>query len=214
MNDQTYGYGFWSLMVVNVAIYVVLTFYFFRPQTLRDWCSFGAFSVFLIVHFTEMYGTPLSDDLLAASLQNRFADIGWLSRNVGHPLDALAGWRANPLFGPFNLMSYALIASGLVLISAASHVLHAVQQQHALARTGAYAHIRHPQYVGFMLIMFGFLLQRPTLLIIAMSAVLVGMYVHLAREEEDELSAEFGEAYSIYSRRVPAFMPKIATDPH
>jgi hypothetical protein len=43
---------------------------------------------------------------------------------------------------------------------------------HALASTGIYAYVRHPQYVGFILVMFGFLLQWPTLLTLAMFPVL------------------------------------------
>jgi protein-S-isoprenylcysteine O-methyltransferase Ste14 len=36
--------------------------------------------------------------------------------------------------------------------------------------TGLYARLRHPQYVGFIVIMLGFLLQWPTLLTLAMFA--------------------------------------------
>ena len=69
--------------------------------------------------------------------------------------------------------------------------------------------VRHPQYVGFVLIMFGFLLQWPTLLTLAMFPVLVWMYVYLARQEEREARAQFGEAYAEYARRVPAFVPRM-----
>ena len=82
-----------------------------------------------------------------------------------------------------------------------------------MATTGPYAHVRHPQYVGFVLIMFGFLLQWPTLLTLAMFPVLVWMYVHLARQEEREVRAQFGETYAEYARRVPAFVPRIAGQP-
>lgn len=67
--------------------------------------------------------------------------------------------------------------------------------------------MRHPQYVGFLLIMLGFLFQWPTLLTLAMFPVLVWMYVHLARQEEREALAQFGEAYASYARRVPPFVP-------
>ena len=48
-----------------------------------------------------------------------------------------------------------------------------------LATDGLYARVRHPQYVGFVLVMFGFLLQWPTLLTLLMFPVLVVMYVRL-----------------------------------
>src|SRR3546814_15060627 len=73
-------------------------------------------------------------------------------------------WEANPHFGPFHLLSFAFIGGGFVLISAAWKVLYDAQRQRELATTGVYAYVRHPQYGGFILVMFGFLLQSPTLL--------------------------------------------------
>ena len=88
-------------------------------------------------------------------------------------------------------------------------MLHEAQQTHQLATTGPYAYLRHPQYVGFILIMLGFLLQWPTLLTLGMFPILVMMYVRLARREEREVRTEFGEAYDRYARRVPGFIPTI-----
>ena len=51
---------------------------------------------------------------------------------------------------------------------------------------GSYGYVRHPQYVGFILVMFGFLVQWPTVLTLAMFPVLSVMYVKLARAEERE----------------------------
>lgn len=107
----------------------------------------------------------------------------------------LLGWRANPQFGTFHLLSFAFIGSGFVLIAAAWRDLYAAQQQQVLATTGPYAHVRHPLYVGFVLVMLGFLFQWPTLLTLAMFPVLVWMYVHLARQERD-VRARFGEVSS------------------
>ena len=56
--------------------------------------------------------------------------------------------------------------------------------------------------------MFGFLLQWPTLLTLAMFPVLVWMYVRLARSEEQDAIATFGEAYRECARSVPAFFPQ------
>jgi protein-S-isoprenylcysteine O-methyltransferase Ste14 len=122
----------------------------------------------------------------------------------------LFGWKANPHFGPFHLLSFAFIGAGFWLIAAAWRVLYAAQQQQVLATTGPYAHVRHPQYVGFVLVMLGFLFQWPTLLTLAMFPVLIWMYVHLARQEEREVRAQFGEVYAEYARRVPAFVPRFA----
>ena len=119
------------------------------------------------------------------------------------------GWKANPHFGPFHIISNALIIAGFMVIAAAWRVLYAAQKTGALATDGPYAYVRHPQYTGFILVMLGFLLQWPTLLTIAMFPILVWMYVRLAREEEREVSAAFGDAYRQYAARVPAFIPHL-----
>ena len=56
--------------------------------------------------------------------------------------------------------------------------------------------------------MLGFLLQWPTLLTLLMFPVLVVMYVRLARLEEREAIADFGDAYRAYMERVPGLIPR------
>ena len=210
MTETTPAYGLWFLAIVNSAIFILFAFSFFKPQTKRDWRSFSAFSAFLVALFTEMYGFPLTIYFLSGWLQSRYPEVDWFSHDAGHLLEMLFGWKANPHFGPFHLLSFAFIGGGFWLIAAAWRVLHAAQQRHALATTGPYAQVRHPQYVGFVLVLLGFLFQWPTLLTLAMFPVLVWMYVRLARQEEREALTQFGEAYKEYERRVPAFVPRLA----
>lgn len=119
------------------------------------------------------------------------------------------GWGNNPHFVPFHILSFLFIGGGFVLLSAAWRVLYEAQKYHALATSGPYALIRHPQYVGFILVMFGFLLQWPTLLTLIMFPVLVAMYVWLARAEEREALTAFGPLYATYMRDVPGFVPRL-----
>ena len=203
------AYGLWTLVLLNSAIFILFAFSFFKPQTARDWRSFGAFSAFLVALFTEMYGFPLTIYLLSGWLQSRYPGIDWLSHDAGHLLEMLFGWEANPHFGPFHLMSFALIGGGFWLLSAAWPVLYRAQREGRLATTGPYARVRHPQYVGFLLILLGFLFQWPTLLTLAMFPVLVVMYVRLARSEEREALAEFGPAYERYMQDTPGFFPRL-----
>jgi len=201
------AYGLWSLALVNAAFFILFALSFAKPQTTRDWRSFGAFSAFLVALFTEMYGFPLTIYLLSGWLQSRYPEIDWFSHDAGHLLEMMVGWRGNPHFGPFHLLSFALIGGGFILIAKAWRVLYEAQRRGALATTGPYARVRHPQYGGFILVLFGFLLQWPTLLTLAMFPVLVVMYVRLAKSEEREALAAFGDAYRTYMRDVPAFLP-------
>ncbi|MEO8180502.1 MAG: isoprenylcysteine carboxylmethyltransferase family protein [Deltaproteobacteria bacterium] len=87
-------------------------------------------------------------------------------------------------------------------------VLFTAQQQRRLAASGPYAYVRHPQYVGFISIMAGFLLQWPTLVTLVMFPVLVVMYVRLAYREEREIGAEFGADWSRYAAVTPRWFPR------
>ena len=210
MENTAPAYGLWGLAIINSAIFIFFAFSFFKPKSKRDWRSFGVFSAYLVALFTEMYGFPLTIYFLSGWLQSRYPEINWFSHDAGHLLEMLLGWKASPHFGPFHLLSFAFIGGGFVLISSAWRVLYEAQQKHVLATGGAYAYVRHPQYVGFILVMLGFLLQWPTLLTLAMFPVLVWMYVRLARQEEREVLTEFGDEYRQYMMRVPGFIPSLA----
>ncbi len=58
--------------------------------------------------------------------------------------------------------------------------------------------------------MLGFLVQWPTLLTLVMFPILVIMYVRLARREEREAAASFGEEWNAYATRTPAFFSRLA----
>jgi len=207
MREAGQPYGLWGLAAANAAIFVVFAFSFFRPNTPRDWRSFGAFSAFLVALFAEMYGFPLTIYVLSGWLQSRYPAVDWFSHDAGHLLEMLFGWKSNPHFGPFHVLSFALIGAGFLLISVAWKTLYRAQREGRIATEGAYAYVRHPQYVGFVLVLLGFLVQWPTLLTLAMFPLLVVMYGRLARMEEREVLRQCGEAYSAYMRKVPAFFP-------
>lgn len=209
MNTQsTPAYGLWTLVIINSLVFIIFAFSFTKPQTARDWRSFGAFSGFIVALFAEMYGFPLTIYLLSGWLSARFPGVDFLSHDAGHLLELLFGTRIDPHFGPFHLLSYVFIGGGFWLLSAAWSVLYRSQRDGHLASTGPYARIRHPQYAAFILIMFGFLLQWPTILTLAMFPVLCVMYVRLARTEEKEAERVFGDDWVRYAARTPRFVPR------
>lgn len=211
MDNEAPAYGLWSLVIINAAVFMIFAFSFTKPRTGRDWRSFGAFSAFLVALFTEMYGFPLTIYLLSGWLASRYPGIDLLAHNSGHLWETLFGWQGDPHLNPLHLLSNFIIAAGFIVLSAAWDVLYKAQREHRIAIAGPYARVRHPQYIGFMLIMAGFLLQWPTLITLIMFPILVTMYVRLARREEQEALAEFGDSYAQYLAKTPAFWPQFST---
>ena len=203
------SYGLWFLVAVNSVIFIVFAFSFAPPKSSRDWRSFGAFSAFLVALFTEMYGFPLTIYALSGWFGSRYPGIDFLAHDSGHLLEVMFGWGANPHLGPFHVASYVVISAGFILLAKSWGILYEAQRRGELAISGPYAYVRHPQYLGFILIMFGFLLQWPTLVTLAMFPILVFMYARLAKREERNAEAEYGEHYMRYAARTPAFFPRL-----
>ena len=209
MTPNAPAYGLWTLVVLNSAIFLMFAFSFFKPATARDWRTFGAFAAFIVALFVEMYGFPLSIYLMSGWLQSKYPNLDLLSHNTGHLWSTLLGEKGDPHFGPLHIASYGLLGGGFYLLSGAWNVLHHAQRRNELATAGPYARIRHPQYVAFVLILLGFLLQWPTLLTLAMFPILLVMYGRLAVTEEAEMQARFGAAFDRYAARTPRFLPHL-----
>lgn len=213
MNGTGDDYGLWGLVVLNVAVFVGFAYSFYKPATSRDWRSFGAYTAFIVALFAEMYGFPLTLYLLSGWLGQRFPSVNLFGHEAGHLWWLLGGQHGDPHTGGLHLLSFVFIGGGFWLLSRSWQVLYHAQRQHALATEGPYARVRHPQYLGFMAIMAGFLLQWPTLLTLFMFPVLVVMYLRLAIAEERDSAAAFGETWRAYAARTPRFIPRLRERP-
>lgn len=206
----SYGYGLWLLFFVNSAVFIIFAASFFHPRGERDWKAMGAFSSFIVALMAEMYGFPLTIYILSGWLGSRFESLT-LTHDGGHLWSELLGWEGDPHLSPFHLASYVVIGLGFWVIAAAWPVLLRAARDHKLATTGLYARVRHPQYVGFLAIMVGFLLQWPTIPTIVMFPILIVVYRRLSMHEEREVAAEFGTAWDDYAHRTPRFIPRRRT---
>jgi protein-S-isoprenylcysteine O-methyltransferase Ste14 len=197
-------YGLWSLVVVNAGIVALLAVSFLAPVRRREWRSFGVFTAFVVALFTEMYGFPLTIYALTAVLGSRYPALDPFAHGSGHLWITLLGG------GPWaflvtHVVSNGLMVAGFVLMGAGWWRIH--RARGALVTGGIYARVRHPQYAGLFLIIAGMLVQWPTIPTMLGWPLLVAMYYRLARREEREAEARFGEAYRVYRARVPMFVP-------
>ena len=207
-----FGYGFWTLVVVNAAIFVLLALSFLTPVKKREWRSFGVFTAFVVALFTEMYGFPLTIYMLTAVLGSRYPALNPFSHASGHLWITLFGGGAW-MSAVIHLISNGLMLAGLLIMGAGWSKIH--KAKGTLVTDGVYSWVRHPQYAGLFLITVGMLVQWPTIITAATWPVLLFIYYRLARREEREAEARFGEAYRAYQERVPMFIPRFraATEP-
>lgn len=201
------AYGNWLLVIMMSGFFLWFAYDAFKPKTKIDWRSFGAFSAFIIALFTEMYGFPLTIYLLTSWLGNKFPQINF-SHNSGHLWEDLLGNSGDPHFSFLHILSYAFIIGGLVLIGASWKILYQAVKKNTIAKSGPYKFVRHPQYIGFVIIILGFLMQWPTLPTLIMAPILTVMYVRLARKEEKEILQKYPE-YQNYFENTPAFLPSV-----
>lgn len=200
-------YGLWLLVFVNAGLFIVFAFSFLRPRTRRDWRAMGGFSAFVVALFVEMYGFPLTVYLLSGWLGSR-VDVLNPTHSSGHLWSELIGWKGDPHLSPFHFASYLFIGVGFWQVASAWSVLAEAVRRKALATSGPYAKVRHPQYVGLVAIMAGFLLQWPTVPTLVMFPVLVLVYRRLAFAEERDMAVQFGEVWHRYAAVTPRFFPR------
>lgn len=201
-------YGNWENVLIASALFLAFAMGLAWPRGRAQWRNAGLYSAFLISLFVEMFGLPLTLFLVAPLL-----DVPVLAFGLGEShLLALAlhlggliplGW------GVYLVMtvSLVLIAIGMALLAVGwAQVFGA---RHELMTRGIYGVVRHPQYLGLMLVVIAFNIQWPTLLTLAMAPLLIVAYVRQARREDRELNARFGGAYLRYAERVPGFIPRL-----
>jgi protein-S-isoprenylcysteine O-methyltransferase Ste14 len=87
--------------------------------------------------------------------------------------------------------------------------LYADQQ---LVTHGPFAYVRHPMYLGILLVGWGGLLLYRTWTFAFVLLHFPALWIR-ARREEQVLAAEFGEQWAAYIQRVPAWLPRLRMKP-
>jgi protein-S-isoprenylcysteine O-methyltransferase Ste14 len=199
-------YGNWREVLIVTAVFLVFLAGFARPRRRAEWRSAGLYSAFLISLFAEMFGLPLTIYLLAPLLGLPAAAFGMNGSHLwAFALDRLGLLPLGQGVYVVMAISTGLIVTGMTLIAVGWASVY--QGRDRLVTEGIYHYLRHPQYLGLILIIVGFNLMWPTLPTLVMAPILIVMYLRLARREDRELAARFGEAFGEYAARTPAFVP-------
>jgi len=195
--------GTWGVTIIMVVIASWVIYKYLVPRGSKEWRNAGLIQAFIIALYAEMYGFPLTLYILTSFLG---IDIPWLHMS-GHLWSYLFGWGEGMAIVEM-LVGYAFVFSGLSLIVQGWRKIYSVRKEERLVTNGIYKYMRHPQYTGIYLAIFGQLIHWPTIPTLVLFPVIVWVYYRLSRKEEKVLIKEFGEEYSAYMRRVPMFFPR------
>ena len=193
--------GAWGLALIFIVVASWFLYRYLAPKTWREWAGAGLVQAFIIALYAEMYGFPLTIYLLVRFFK---LDSGNLNANLW---STLLGMGETGMFISM-LIGYGLLFVGIGIFFQGWRELYRARQQNCLVTTGLYGIVRHPQYTGLFIGLFGEgVVHWPTVFSVILFPLIVLVYAILARKEERQMLAQFGEEYGEYRRRVPMFVP-------
>jgi len=184
----------WQVVVFFILIFLA----FLIPLSYRrkpQWIEYGLVTAFFVSLFVEMYGIPLT--ILLASkyffvpgtqLPPNLLVINFMGVELGMDLAMVYG--------------SILILGGTLLIIISWITLYRNSKDNKLVDKGIYAYSRHPQYLGFILVILGWFYGWPTPLTFIFSPILIYKYLKVSKKEEEEILKENPD-YEQYKKKVP-----------
>lgn len=202
MTEQISHTGAWAIALIVIVVVSWFLYRYLAPRTWKEWASAGVVQAFIIALYAEMYGFPLTIYLLVRYFG---LDQGDLSASLWSTL--LGVGETGMLIA--MILGYAISFAGIGIFMEGWRELHKARRENRLVTDRLYGLVRHPQYTGLFMALGGEgLVHWPTVFSVALFPVIVAAYYFLARSEERTVEEEFGDAYRVYRRRVPMFIPR------
>ena len=192
----------WAFAAIMIVIASWIFYRYFAPRGWREWTGAGLVQAFIIALYAEMFGFPLTIYLLIRSfgLDRDYASANLWSTLVGA---GETGMLVAMIAG------YTLAFIGIGMFIHGWREVHRARKENRMVRDGLYRFVRHPQYTGLFIALFGEgVVHWPTIFSVALLPVIILAYYFLARKEERDMIAIFGDDYRAYIDRVPMFVPR------
>ena len=182
----------WHLVILNIVFFSALLI----PLNFRrkiDWKEYGLVLGFFVSLFVEMYGIPFTIFLAYNLFHLNFNSnaIQSISMTV-LSFDFLGVGLSMDI--PM-IYGSVLIILGIFLIVLGWISLYFGVKEKKLVKSGLYSEIRHPQYLGFILVILGWMIGWPTIIVLFFSPILIFKYINLAKKEELENQSKEYQKY-------------------
>jgi protein-S-isoprenylcysteine O-methyltransferase Ste14 len=106
------------------------------------------------------------------------------------------------ILGVSLITAFYLFKSGHVVVSGN-------QRPTQVVSTGAFRYVRHPLYLGSILIYFGLTVSTASLFCLGLLVVIILFYNYIAGYEEKLLEVKMGEAYTAYQKSTGKWIPQL-----
>lgn len=193
--SRTLIQGNWWLVAVNVLLFLGFLL-FLNVRRSMDWSpahvgGIGVYAAFIVSLFVEMYGIPLTIFLGSGLVGGAEPPAVIFTLALPGVTLAMNMW-----------MVFGAVITGIGILLVAVGWWQ-VYTSAGLVRHGLYRYSRNPQYLGLILIAFGWMIHWPTILTVLLFPVLSYAYYRLAKREQDDLSQEYGDEFHTYADQVP-----------
>jgi len=117
----------------------------------------------------------------------------------------------NYILWPIRIVLFALfLVIALIFMGlSGKKIFSENEQEKSLAKTGVFAYVRNPMYLGTPLIFIAFIFLTLSLISIVPTVITMLLFNIMVKFEEKDLEKIFGQEYLEYKKKVPRWFPRL-----